>query len=92
MDLLQSAMAALAERVERLYVHLDVDVLDVSEGRANSYSCGGGLTADDLYAALKLIRSQGRIGAASITAYDPESDRSGSIRAIIDTAAAILAS
>lgn len=91
MDLLQPSVAALADRVERLYVHLDVDVLDESEGRANSYSCGGGLSAEDLYAALRSVQSHGRIGAASITAYDPESDHSGSIRRIIERAVEILA-
>ena len=90
MDLLQPAVAALAERVEHLYVHLDVDVLDESEGRANSYSCRGGLNADDLCAALELVQSHGRIGAASITAYDPETDGSGSVRTIIKRAAGIL--
>jgi arginase len=91
MDLLQPAIAVLAERVELFYVHLDVDVLDESEGRANPYSCGGGLSAEALYTALKLIHSHDRIGVASITAYDPDSDRSGGVRAIIDSAAAILA-
>lgn len=91
MDLLPQAVEALAAQVEHLYVHLDVDVLDESEGRANSYSCGGGLAAEDLYAALRSVYSHGRIGAASITAYDPESDRAGSIRGIIEGAVEILA-
>lgn len=91
MELLPQAVEALAAQVEHLYVHLDVDVLDESEGRANSYSCGGGLSAEDLYAALRSVQSHGRIGATSITSYDPKSDRAGNIRKIIEMAVEILA-
>jgi arginase len=88
---LERAMEALAERVEDFYVHLDVDVLDQSEGRANSYASGGGISAAELYTALELLQQSGRIRVAGITSYDPACDRAGSIRAIIDNAAAILA-
>lgn len=87
---LQPALDALSERVENFYVHLDVDVLDESEGRANSYACGGGLSAQTLFAALDLLRQSGRIKAASITSYDPACDPAGKIRAIINNAAMIL--
>lgn len=89
-DLLTRALEALAQRVENLYVHLDVDVLDDSEGRANSYASRGGISAQELYAALELLERSGRIRAASITSYDPECDSEGKIRAIAANAAAIL--
>lgn len=91
MDLLGEAMAELSQRVENFYVHLDVDVLDESEGRANSYSSDGGLSASQLYAALELLRGSGQIRVAGITSYDPACDPEGSIRAIIENAAKILA-
>lgn len=91
MESLAEAVNALSERVEHFYVHLDVDVLDQSEGCANAYASGGGLSADELYAALELLQHSGRIKVAGITSYDPASDRDGRIRAIIDNAAAILA-
>ena len=91
MDMLAEAIEALSERVVHFYVHLDVDVLDTSEGSANSYASGGGLSADELYAALELLQRSGRIRIASITSYDPACDRDGSIRSIATNAAAILA-
>ena len=91
MDVLARAVEALSERVENFYVHLDVDVLDNSEGCANSYASAGGISAQELYAALELLERSGRIRVASITSYDPASDRSGSIGAIAHTAASILA-
>lgn len=87
---LEEAMQVLTRHVQQFYVHVDVDVLDKSEGRANSYACNGGLSAGDLCAALQLIRRSGAIVVSSITAYDPASDHDGRIRAVIDGVAAIL--
>jgi arginase len=88
---LEEAVAELSGRVKHFYVHLDVDVLDKSEGNANSYASAGGLSADELYAALELLQQSGRIRIAGITSYDPACDRDGRIRAIVTSAAAILA-
>jgi arginase len=91
MDAFARAVETLSERVENFYVHLDVDVLDDSEGRANSYASGGGISAQELYAALELLKQSGRIRVAGITSYDPGCDQTGRIRAIILNAATILA-
>jgi arginase len=92
MDALARAVEALSERVENIYVHLDVDVLDNSEGSANSYASAGGLSAQALYAALETLERSGRIRVASITSYEPACDHSGKVRAIIENAAAIFVS
>jgi arginase len=91
MGLLGAAVADLSQRAENFYLHLDVDVLDESEGSANSYASGGGLTADQLYAALELLERSGRIRVAGITSYDPGCDPDGRVGAIIGDAAKILA-
>jgi arginase len=57
-----------------LYLHLDLDALDASEGRANGYAVSGGLSHSDLLAAIDAIGSRGDLRAASITAYDPACD------------------
>ncbi|MDP9099287.1 MAG: arginase family protein [Verrucomicrobiota bacterium] len=91
MEAFGRAVEALSERVENIYVHLDVDVLDDSEGHANSYASGGGLSAQALYSALETLERTGRIRVGSITSYEPACDHRGSIRAIIQNAATILA-
>jgi arginase len=91
MELLDEAVAQLSGRVENFYVHLDVDVLDESQGRANSYASGGGLSADELYAALELLQRSGRIRVTGITSYDPACDPEGRVSAIVGNAAKILA-
>ena len=92
MELLERAMESLSEQVENFYIHLDVDVLDKSEGCANSYASAGGISAATLYAALELLGRTKRIRVASITSYDPQADEDQRVRAIIETAVTMLVS
>jgi arginase len=59
------------------YLHLDLDVLDPSEGRVNSYAAPGGLTKTELEWAIAAIGATVPLRAASLTSFDPESDASG---------------
>ena len=77
---LGSALEALSRRVHRVYVHVDLDILDPSEGRANALAAPGGLELGELEDALALIGKKLRIGAAAFTAYDPTLDDDGRIR------------
>lgn len=77
------ALRELAERVRHVYVHLDVDVIDISEGSANSYACAGGLSLEELDCALDQIGASLPIAVGSITSYDPEADSDGRIAGAI---------
>jgi arginase len=70
-------LEALAGRVSRVYLHLDLDVHDPSEGRANSFAVAGGLTAEGVRRAVRIIARHVPIAAAAITAYDPAHDGDG---------------
>jgi arginase len=71
---LEAALDALAERVRDVYLHVDLDVLDPSEGQANRYAARGGPTAAELAIAVGEVASRFRIHAAAITAYEPVYD------------------
>jgi arginase len=77
-DELPSALDALAV-CDEVYLHVDLDVLDPSEGRANGYAVTGGLTGGMLRDAVTQVRRHCRVGAASFTAYDPACDPEGRI-------------
>ena len=82
---LDSELDALRARVRTVYVHVDLDVLDPSVGKVNSYSAPGGLTLEELRATLGGIVQRFRVGAVALTAYDPAYDRDGRVaRAAFD--------
>jgi len=62
-----------------VYVHVDLDVLDPSQGRVNEFAADGGLSVKDIEAALRLIGTRCHLRAAAITAYDPSYDSDGRI-------------
>jgi arginase len=76
---LGASLDGLRERIDHVYLHLDLDVLDPSEGRVNVYAAEGGLSAGQVAAAITAVGERFVIRAAAITAYDPGCDREGSI-------------
>lgn len=60
---------------ERVYFHIDLDVLDCTEACVNEYSSPGGLTVSELLQIVQLITHNRTIVGASITAYDPSVDQ-----------------
>jgi arginase len=75
LDAIDAALDRLRGDVSDVYLHVDLDVLDPSEGRANQYAVGGGLTAVDVGRIVGQVGERMQIRAASLTAYDPAADR-----------------
>jgi arginase len=83
-DKVESALASLIKAgVTQLHIHLDVDVIDPSEGEANSYSSPGGLTSKEVIEAIRFCCSKLSLRSAGITSYDPECDTDGRILNVI---------
>jgi len=76
---LERALAALSERVDHVYLHVDLDVLDPSVARANPYAVEGGLSLGELEGAIQAVGQRFAIRAAALTAYDPDCDPNAAI-------------
>ncbi|MFL5580321.1 MAG: arginase family protein [Gemmatimonadaceae bacterium] len=82
----------LAARIAReasdgapLYLHLDIDVMDPADGRANMYAAPGGVRAEALARFVGALARQAPLAAMTLSAYDPEEDDdSGAGEAAID--------
>jgi len=74
---LADLLDALAGRVRRVYLHVDLDVHDPSEGKANEFWAPAGLTADEVRGVVREVAARVPIAGASITAYDPSFDPEG---------------
>ncbi|HEY1583142.1 MAG TPA: arginase family protein [Chthoniobacterales bacterium] len=77
--------------MEKFYVHLDLDSLDPSEGRANGYAVRGGFSNENLQKLLAKIVRHLPVEALTIASYDPSYDSDGRICAIAFEAAATVA-
>jgi arginase len=76
------AIEGLCERIEDVYLHVDLDVLDPSEGRVNEYAAEGGLSAAALEDVVHAVTERGAVRAAALTAYDPSADADRRIPAV----------
>jgi arginase len=73
------ALDRLGRRAARTYLHIDLDVLDTSEGRANRFAAAGGLSAPQLEWAVEMVFRRCSVAAAAVTAYDPSLDQDGRV-------------
>ncbi|GAC1650881.1 MAG: arginase family protein [Gemmatimonadaceae bacterium] len=78
-DALVPALDALASDVRRLYLHIDMDVLDPSEGVANRFAAQGGLVVADVEECIALAAERFPVVAATISAFDPALDPEGDV-------------
>jgi arginase len=77
-----AAVAKLAGRVDRVHVHVDLDVHDPSIAPANSYATPDGLLPSDVHAVLRHVAEQVPISSATLSAWDPGYDTEGRMRAV----------
>ena len=79
---IEPALDALRPRVERFYLHLDLDAIDPAEGRANGYAARGGFSREKLERLVSLIAGRLPVEAMTIASYDPSYDTEGKVRGI----------
>jgi arginase len=76
-DTINPALAALRERVERVYIHFDFDVLDPALYRANQFAAPYGLKVEQAETIFQKIADQFTIAGIGFSAYDPAYDSDG---------------
>lgn len=76
----ETVITQLAAQTEGVYVHLDLDVLDPSEGVANQWAPPGGIKAEAIVNLVKKIQRHTTIKAIGIASYDPDADLDGRAR------------
>ncbi len=77
---LEGVLSAVGEGRSAGYLHLDLDVLDPSEGRVNPYAAPDGLSRADVEWAIGATSRALPIRAGALTAFDPAGDPTGKAR------------
>jgi arginase len=65
---------AVSGQVAHAYVHVDLDVINASELRANHYALDGGPSAQSVAAIIAAVGTGVPVDAAALTALDPSID------------------
>jgi arginase len=73
-EALVPALSDLAQRMSRLHIHFDLDVLDPAVGRANEFAVPGGLLLAQAEAVIATAGEHLQITSATFSAYDPDQD------------------
>jgi arginase len=74
---LEPALEALRARVDRIYLHFDLDVLDPELAPANEFSPPNGLTVEQVEESIRLVGEWFKICGTAIASYDPRYDKEG---------------
>jgi arginase len=69
-----AALSALANQTSRIYVHIDMDVVDARIVRANKHAAEGGPTPDQLIWAASKVAQRASIEAVSFSSFDTDVD------------------
>lgn len=79
------------EELDGFFIHLDADCLDDAIMPAVDFRVPGGLSSDELRAALRIALASGKAAGIEITIYNPRLDEDGSAgRGLADVLAAAL--
>ncbi len=77
---LDAALAGLANRVDVVHLHVDLDVYDPSIAPANDYAAPGGLSAGEVLDLLERTASRVPVASLTLASYDPAHDPEGRLR------------
>lgn len=76
-DRFDHELRALTDRTSSVHLHIDLDVIDLADGRVNEFHAGRGPTLEALERAIALVGTQCRLNGISLTSYDAAYDEDG---------------
>jgi arginase len=74
-EALKAALGDLKARVDRIYLHIDMDVLATDHGQPNHLAVPGGLPVAVVEAAIGMLKADFSLGGCCISSFDPTYDR-----------------
>ena len=78
-DAFEKSLLKLKQRVDSVYLHIDMDILDIDGVYANHLQISGGLQPGTMKQAVSSIKDHFKIAACTLASYDPASDPEGRV-------------
>ena len=72
---IETALNKLRDKVARVYLHVDVDVLDTGEALPNYLAVPGGLPVDVVEEIIRMVKERFEVCAGAVTSFDPDYDK-----------------
>ena len=76
---MEAAAAALKNRVDGVYLHIDMDVLEAGQGKPNHLAGPGGLPSGMVEEAIQVIKKHIKLEGCALASYDPDLDKGNSV-------------
>ncbi len=70
-----TALDRLRDKAARIYLHVDMDVLDTGEALPNHLAVPGGFSVEVVEDAIRMIKDRFDVCAGAITSFDPSYDK-----------------
>ena len=74
LDSINSSFLNLKQKVDRVYLHVDMDVLDAGDAKPNRLAGPGGLTLSQVLEIVDMVKQRFEICVAAISSFDPDYD------------------
>jgi len=71
----EAAFDKLRDKVSRVYLHVDIDVLDTGEALPNRLAVPGGLSVELVEEFIGMIKERFELCASAITSFEPDYDK-----------------
>jgi len=71
----RNALIHLTKQVKKIYIHIDMDVLETGQAKANHLAISGGLSIEAIVNCIKLIKENFKICGCGIASFDPAFDQ-----------------
>lgn len=72
---IDAALQRLRDRVAKVYLHVDIDVLDTGEALPNRFAAAGGLSVEFVEELIGRIKDRFELCAGAITSFEPDYDK-----------------
>ena len=74
-EVLDPIFYRLSKRVKRIYLHVDMDILEPGEALPNHLAVPGGLSVEAVEEIIGMLKERFEIGAGAITSFEPDYDK-----------------